>query len=426
MSRTDASRPSQTPEQAPISSSSAGESSTSAATPAAAKSPKPAATAEVKTKPEQAANPATAAESRAAPSDQTPRAGKRSPGLKSKEAAQAIPKIGQDHDGPPPPSTPLEIASSELWPELFILDFAANEARAGLAGLFACQEPLHRTMYEAGPEAYSRDLEAYIEERRRSTSEIERWRALLKRHALPIGSLSRLREICATAYDALSMIDKWERKRKKEPQWNWAFQRDVVDPFFGVRMPATPVVDYDASKLVEYLFDLVYELAADADRPTLPPGTSVRDALAAFDAIIGWCDKHQLWPSALKATIASPQVVQGDVPPDDSHSSKGSAEPAAVTVNVAAGHEDGPEDPHFFWWKGKPHVLKLQPKQWNLLKCIWPKDKTPLETIGAEIWGDRYRPYEKYKFHVSRLNTAFEPLGIPLLWEKSGNYLIRA
>lgn len=283
--------PFQSSPNSPNSSSWNDASNTPAALPAAEQSPKPADAAEVKAELEQPATPAAAAESRTAPSDQAPRAGKRSPGLKSIEAAQAIAKIGQDQDGPPPPSTPLEIASSLLWPELLILEFAANEAKWGLAGLFACQEPLHRTTYKAGPKAYARDMAAYVEERQRLDGEIKRWQSALQQHALPIESRPTLREICEAAYDELSMREEWEHLRAKEPWRDWLHNREVVDPFLGVRMPGPPVVDLDCVKLVTSLFNVVYGLSEGADRPTVPAAKrSASDALAAVDAIIAWCD----------------------------------------------------------------------------------------------------------------------------------------
>lgn len=383
MSGTDASRPSRTFKKAPRNSSKAGESSTSAATPAAER-------------------PATP-ESRAEQSDQAPRAGKRSPGLKSIEAAQAIAKIGQEQDGPPPPSTPLEIASSELWPELLILDFAAYEARSGLAGLFACQAPLHRTMYEAGPEAYKRDLEAYAEECQRSAREIERWRALLKRHALSIGSLSLLRELCAEAYDLLAIREEWGHLRAKEPWRDWLHNREVVDRFFGVRMPARPVVDLDCAKLVTSLFDVVYELSAGADRPPMPAAKkSVSEALAAFDSAIAWCD------DAVRATL-TPETAQATTPANDvsDHAKpNGSAEVAAsrtvrLTAKEAASYVQVTRPTMIDWIKnggiwcesvGRKHfdfnVEELEIKK--AAKAIRPqggkhrKKKEPPETVESE------------------------------------------
>jgi hypothetical protein len=296
---------------------------------------------------------------------------------------------------PGPPSTPLEVTSSRLWPELLVLDLAVHEARAGLAGLFQSQEPLHQTAYKAGAEAYERDLAAYAEEWQCIASEIDKLRAVFERHALPIGSLSFLRELCELAFDLLAIREEWENARAKEPWRDWLHNRQVVGPLL-IRMPAPPAVNLDCTKLVTCLFDVVYELSASNDRRTIPAAKqSVSEAMAAVDQIIDWCD------NMVSREPGAGGDQSGDKPPAKPFQEAPTITPIerpdriAVAVALLASHLD---------WTNKriaaaagihPGSLSRNPifkQARKVLKCsnaaTLPRGRKSRETGEIEAWED--------------------------------------
>jgi hypothetical protein len=74
---------------------------------------------------------------------------------------------------------------------------------------------------------------------------------------------------------------------------------------------------------------------------------------------------------------------------------------------------DGPQPPHWLWWKGKRH--RLTPQQHQLLTFLWPHAEVQVERVERAVWGDEGAIVTESTLRsaLSKLNGQLQVISIP-------------